>query len=288
MPRISNTFVPTGEVYAAGSPRQILDLRYGGQMGWAPDFTTYVNNHPFVTRPLICLMLEEPKGFQLFPNSDRWIGSLRSMIETKPLRIEGLRNQWEVETASVNFGGGGQEQEVFTDVKESKPDISFTWTELDGMPIYRMHKAWINYLMMNPHTKYAMNNTIPGAELSDLLPDQYAMTCAFIEPDPNHRYVNQAWIVTNMFPKGTGDNSAKRDKTSAMEVREVTINYTGLSQQGDGVNEFAQMLLDRISIAHADPEKRRSFIREISARVAERNFGYGNTVDLVSQERSSL
>lgn len=288
MPRPNNTFVPRGTVYAQGTKRDVLDLRLGGQYGWSPDFTTYVNSQPYVSRNVICLMLEEPKGLRKFQNADKWIGAYRSLLETKAKRIEGLQNSWEVQTTEVEFGGGGQVFEVFTDVKESRPNLNFVWDELDGMPIWRFHKNIINYLMMNPHTKYAMNNTIPGAELEDLLADQYGCTCAFLEPDANHKYINQGIIVTNMFPKGTGDNQMKRDKNSPGETREVSIPYAGLAQTGEGINEFLQEIFDRIRIHNADPERRRSFIREISARVADRNFGYGNSVTNISSQQTTF
>ena len=72
-------------------------------------------------------------------------------------------------------------------------------------------KQAVELLMKDPETKYANIATITGRGPTDMLLDRYSMTCLFIEPDPTHRYALDAWVTTNMFPKGTGAISAKRD-----------------------------------------------------------------------------
>lgn len=281
---LEQTFIEKGSSYGSGTQANVLDLRYGAQNGWSPDWRTYTNSTPHVSSPLICVLLEPPLAFNYFKEPDKWIGALKALVETKARRIEGLSNRLEVTTDAIPFGGGGQEFEVPTDVKESKPNISFTWTDVYGMPIFRFFKAWINYFIMNPHTKYATGLT-ENFNLTDLLPDQYSCTMAFIEPDRAHKNVIQSWIVTNMFPKSTGDNNAKRDKESPQEVKELNIEFAGLSQQGEGVNEFSQILLDSFKLGGANPDKQRSMVNEVSARVKALKFGYGNSVDNVAKQQ---
>ena len=43
--------------YARGSVNPILDLQYGGQMGYAPNYNEWVSNAAYVPRNLICLLL---------------------------------------------------------------------------------------------------------------------------------------------------------------------------------------------------------------------------------------
>jgi hypothetical protein len=287
MARIADTFVPTNTLYARGTENAVLDLRYGGQNGWSPDFSTWLNNQPYVSSPLICLVLEYPRGFAKFPDADKWIGALKSLCETKAKRIEGLSKRLEVNTDEVPFGGGGQKHEVPTNVTEAPPNISFTWQELVGMPVNRFLTSWINLLIMNQNTKYADAYT-NGIQLTDTLADQYSATMAFIEPDRSFKSVNQAWIVTNMFPKGTGDNNAKRDLNSPQEIRELNIEFAGIAQQGAGVNEFAQLLLDRIDIKGASPEYQRSHVQKIADRLQAIKHGFSDTVDSVANQQSRL
>lgn len=94
--------------WATGVNRRMADLRFGGQMGYSPDFTTWVNMHPYVSRNLVAILVEPPLGMRFLPNSDHWIGALRSMIETMPLSITGLNAELTVSVDSVPFGGGGR------------------------------------------------------------------------------------------------------------------------------------------------------------------------------------
>lgn len=268
------------DMYATGVNRRVADLRYGGQFGYSPDFTTWVNAHPYVSRNLIPILIEAPLAMKALPNADHWIAALRSLIETKPLSIQGLNATLRVQTTETPFGGSGQQFEVFTNVTEEKPNIQFTWAETVGISIYRFWSAYIRYFMMDPNTKFATINTIPGSRLNDLMADQYSFTTLFIEPDEIHGSVNQAWLVTNMFPKGTGDNTAKRDKTNDLERRDVNIEFTGIAQYGAGVDDFAQTILSEIDIIGADPHGREAFMQEISGYVRDlRGQGYESSAE---------
>jgi hypothetical protein len=130
--------------------------------------------------------------------------------------------------------------------------------------------------MKDPETKYANIATITGRGPTDMLLDRYSATMLFIEPDPTHRYVLDAWVTTNMFPKGTGQISAKRDLTSPGEIRTLDIDFTGVSQYGAGVRRFAQEILTNIDITGANPFLRNSFIQRISADVLAAGDGIGS------------
>lgn len=285
MSRLDGTFVEKGTLL---SPTQsnVLDASKGGQYGWSSNMPAWINGTPYVSSPLICVLLEAPIGFTKFQNSTQWIKQLKHLFEVRPLRIEGFTSRLDVNVEETDFGGGGKKFHVPTNVTETQPNITFVWNEIYGMGIYRLLRVWINYLIMHPETKYALAGT-ENYELTDALPDQYSCTAAFIEPDRNHKYVNQAWIVTNMFPKSTGDNNAKRDKASAQEIRELSIEFTGLAQQGDGVIEFAQKLLDSYSIVGANPDKRKSFINDISPLIKDAKTGYGESIGIVKSNQSN-
>lgn len=272
------------DAYAAGVQTREADLRFGGQMGYAPDYTTWVNAHPYVSRPVIPILMQAPLGFQSLPNSDIWVSALRSLVETAPLSITGLNAQLDVSTDSIPFGGAGQEFDVYTNVKEQKPDITFTWAERVGMPIYRFISSWIRFLMMDPDSKYATINAIPNSSLTDMLADQYTMTMMFIEPDEAHRSVRQSWLVTNMFPKTTGPNTAKRDMASDQELRkDLAVGFTGIAQYGAGVDDVAQTLLSEIDLVGADPNARQAFLKELSGYVTDSTGNsYENTAESIS------
>ena len=271
------------DVYATGVNRRMADLRYGGQMGYSPDFSTWVNFHPYVSRHVIPILVEPPLGMRFLPNANHWIGALRALIETIPMAITGLNAELTVNTQTVPFGGGGQEFEVYTNVKRAKPDINIQYTERVGMSIFRYWDAYIRYLMMDPDTKNATINTIDGSQLNDLMADQFSMTVLFIEPDELHRFVNQAWLVTNMFPKTSGVNQAKMDKANDNEKRDLTIQFSGIAQYGAGVDDFAQIVMNEINIIGADPHGREAFTNEISGYVKDLvGEGYESSVERIN------
>lgn len=278
MPRINNAILPQNIAYARGQQNPMIDIRFGGQMGYAPDLTEWVSNQAYVRRNLICLLVEAPTGFQNLPDSDYWTGTLRALVELHPQRIQGLNATLNVEFTETPVGGAGQIQHDVTDVKETPPNISFTWKEKYGMPIQRFFSGWIRYLMMDPNSKFASINTISGNAVPDMLSDRTSATMLFIEPDPTHTKVVKSWLVSNMMPKSSGEVVGTRDITAAGEPAEYEIEMTGISQYGTAVDAFAQRVLSGISITGADPYNRAAMVSSIDPDVLAQQKSYGGNI----------
>jgi hypothetical protein len=107
---------------------------------------------------------------------------------------------------------------------------------------------------------------------ADILADWSTMTCLFIEPDNLHRRVVKAWVTTNMMPKETGPIEGKRDLTSASELLELSIPFTGISQYGLGVNKLAQAILNNINVTNAVPFLHKAFINTADSNVASLSY----------------
>lgn len=282
MARLTDALV-TG-AYNTNNMKPMLDLSYGGQHGWSPNLTEWVSNQAYTTRPLVCILLEAPKMFTVLPNSDKWISSLKSLFEVHARTIDGMNATVTVETDEHPVGGAGEVQEEFIDVKRERSVPRFTFIEKYGRPIQTFLDFWIRYGLMDPETKFALLGTLGNSQVGDLLADWYSATCLFFEPDPIHKKVNKAWITTNMFPKGTGEITAKRDLTTAQEILTLDVEFTGISQVGLGVNQFAQQILDNINITNADPFMKNSFISQMSADVAAASTtGYKNWTETVGR-----
>lgn len=275
MSRIQQAILQAGQSYGQGRNAPMLDLQYGGQMGYAPDLTEWVSNQAYVKKNLICVLVEAPRGFQYLPNPESWTGTLRSLVELHALSIEGLQAGLEVEVTETPVGGAGQMHEDFTDVKEARSQPVFKFSEKYGMPVANFLRGWITNLMMDPYTKVANVATLAGNKPTDMLADQYSATMLFIEPDPTHSKVVKAWLGTNMYPKGTGEITGRRDLTTAAEATTYDINFTGIFQFGVGVDAFAQQVLTGMSLVGANPYNRKAFIEQISADVAAMRKGYG-------------
>jgi hypothetical protein len=273
MSRITNTLLDQ-KAFGRGANQPMIDLTYGGQFGWAPNLKEWVSNQAYVRRNLVCILLEAPKFFQLMPDPNKWVMVLKSMMELHCRTIEGFNAGLTVELDEHPVGGAGEYQQEITDVKRLRTEPSFTFVEKYGLPIQTFIYNWITYGLMDPDTKYAMAGTLSGQKPEDLLADWYSMSCLFFEPDPTHKKVVKSWVTTNMFPRGTGEIIGKRDLTTASEVLNLTIEFTGISQFGLGTNVFAQKILDTINITNANPNLRPSFIQDISNDVSSAEEGY--------------
>lgn len=261
------------KAFGGHANQPMLDLTYGGQYGWAPNLTEWVSNQAYVRRNLVCVLLEAPRFFTLMPDPAKWVSTLKSLLELHCRSIEGFNAALTVDTDEHPVGGAGEMQQEVINVTRARTEPSFTFVEKYGRPIQTFIQHWIQYALMDPETKYALVGTLEKKP-EDLLADWFSCSALFFEPDPTHRKVVQAWVTTNMFPKETGEIVGKRDLTSASEILNLTIPFTGISQYGLGVNLFAQKILDGININNANPYTRKSFIEAVSSDVAAAAEGY--------------
>ncbi|MGI9211322.1 MAG: hypothetical protein ACR2HF_02520 [Methylococcaceae bacterium] len=284
MTRVTNALLGSNS-FGIGANQPMLDLRQGGQHGYSPNLTEWVSNQAYIRRNLICILLEAPGFFQLMPNPTIWVQSLKSLVELHARTIEGFNAALTVEFAEHPVGGGGEMQQEVTDVKRARTEPVFGFVEKYGRPIQTFLEMWIRYGMLDPDAKIALAGTLSstatgatrsGATLGydvtnkrpqDLLADWSTMTCLFIEPDILHKSVVKAWITTNMMPKETGPIEGKRDLTTASDLLELSIPFTGISQYGLGVNRLAQQILSSINITNAVPFLHKAFISKFDTTV---------------------
>jgi hypothetical protein len=289
MARIANAILQNTSAFAQGHNNPMLDLQYGGQMGFTPNYTQWVSNQQYIRKNLICLLIEAPLGFQYLPNPDVWVGTLRALVELHAIRITGLNAHLTVDVAETPVGGGGNMQQDVVDVKRERSVPQFSWNEKYGMPVTMFHQGWITNLLMDPDTKFANVATLASASTSstngpptDMLADMYSATMIFIEPDPTHTRVVKSWLVTNMFPLSTGDIVGSRDINAQNENLTVDITYAGIAQYGLGVDAFAQQLLTSISIAGANPYTENAFVTAIDQYVSGTTTGYQNEIQQIA------
>jgi hypothetical protein len=269
--------------YAEGRQNPILDLKYGGQMGFQPDYPSYLSNASYVKRNLIPFLIQAPRGFNDLDPTGSMIETLKSLVELHAKSIEGLQSTLRVEWAETPFGGAGEMQQDVTNVTRERSQPAFSWTEKYGKPINRFLDFWITGLLMDPNTKYpgvVMNNL--SNRPTDLLPDYIAATMLFVEPDPTHTKVVEAWLCTNMMPETGGDNVGRRDLTAAGETIDYSVTFSAITQTGHGVRKFGQKLLDKLKMTNVNPNYRPAFVEDITADVAKYN-GYSEAIASASQ-----
>lgn len=289
MTRPNGAILQAGTAYGVGANAPMVDLTYGGQMGWAPDHAAWVNNQAYVRRHVIPILIEAPKLFQYFPNPESWVKALRALIETQWLNVDGLNRGLEASFADNPFGGSGQTQRDLTNIKRAESRPKHSYLERYGRPIQRLIEYWMLYAGMDPDTKFPMVTTLPAfqnlANAPDLLPDQTTMTVLYIEPDPYGRRVQQSWLCYNMFPESTGDIVGSADKTQDMQTLNIDLTFTALHQVGFGVDQFAQQILNATNYIGANPLMKQAMIQEVSADVRAAQSGWAQSVQNVAQRQ---
>lgn len=278
MARITDAILDQ-RAFGRGSNQPMLDPTFGGQFGYAPVLTEWVSNQAYVRKNLIPILLEAPRFFQLMPDPQKWVDTLKSIVELHTKTIEGLNAGLTLELDEHPVGGAGEMQQEVTDSKRARSEPVHGLVEKYGMPIQTFLYNWITYGIMDPDVKFALSNTLDGTRPEDMLADQYSMSVLYMEPDPQHKRVVKSWIVTNMFPKGTGEIIGKKDPTSASEILNLSIEFTGISQFNLGSNLFAQTILDKINMTNANPYLRAAFINSVSADVDASSQGYQSGIE---------
>lgn len=260
--------------FTLGYDAPMVDPRIGGQNGYAPALTEWVNNQAYVAKQTICLLIEAPRGFAYLPDPDYWVGALKALVERHPKSITGLARGLRVETVENAVSGGGEIQQDMIDVKRERSAPNFTWVEKYGRPLQTLIEEWIINLLADPDTKVPNIITLPGVRPTDMLADMHSATMLFFEPDPTHTKVLKAWLICNMYPLATGDITAKRELSAAMESGDFSVEFTALSQSSLGVRMFAQALLNSITFTNANPNLAPSFVGELDADVLAAATGY--------------
>lgn len=256
----------------------------GGQFGWATNPEEWLGTQAYMPRNLIPIVLETPRFFEKMSNPDYWIAAWKLYFEKHCRVIEGLKATLTVESAEHAFGSAGEVFHEIVDVKRERSTLSTTATEKYGNVWQTFWEKVITYGGMDPETKTPLIATmadVPG----DWLADWYTGTIAFIEPDPLMKRVNRCWIQTNIFPQGTGPIEGKMDKTSALSVKELNLEFNCLTFYGAGTRSLGQELMDGISKQWSNPQLRKSFLTDVAADVKAIQQGYKESVESVAQNR---
>ena len=113
--------------------------------------------------------------------------------------------------------------------------------------------------MEDPDMGFALASRLLGQE-TVWLPDMYASTILYFEPDITNKYVIDAWIIGNMFPKTAPEITAKRDLQAAKEDKQVDIEFAALTLSTDAVRKMAQEVLNNLTIFDIDPQNIAPFV----------------------------
>ncbi len=278
IPRTKDVFL-NNTAYTTNTQAAAIDLQVEGQMGHHTIFANMFANTTYVSRNVVCILVQAPKGFSYFPDASKYIGALKVLVEMHARQIEGLQAGVKAEFVENQIDGSGQIQEDISNTTRDRSTPTFTWLEKPGKPIRWFLEAWITGLGMDPITKIPNVITLnASSKPTDMLGDVTGATMLFFEADPTFTTVNEAWLCTNMFPEGTGDVVGRRDLTAAGQNQEIQVRFTAVTQHGFGVMSMAQKVLNSMNMEGTNPNLQEAFISSIAADVSAITSGYAESV----------
>ena len=284
MARLTDTLL--GQVaWSADNETPQLNPELGGSFAYAPNPSEWLGSQAYVPRHLIPLVLETPRFFNYMPNPEKWVAAWKAMFEKHARTIEGLKAGLTVDVAEHAFGGGGEMFQEFTDVKRERSTLSLSMVDREGNVFQNFLERCIMYGMMHPETKTPLSMTLSDGP-TDNLADWYGGTVAFIEPDRTGKRAMRTWISTNVWSQGTGPIEGKMDKTSALSIKELSLEFTSLTFYGEGTRIYGQELLSGLTRNWSNPSIRKSFISEIAPDVAAATHGWEESMKSIGENRA--
>lgn len=281
MARITDQLLTQDGFNDTGLP--IINPVLGGPFGYAPTPAEYLGAQGYKPNHLIPIVIETPRIYEYLPNPEKWIASWKMLWEKRARVIEGLKAGITIEKAEHAYGGAGEFFEEFVDVKRERSTLSTQFNELYGNLYQNFLEKTTLYGQMDPYTKLPLAATLDNVP-EDLLSDMYSGVVAFIEPDPVGNKCVRAWLCVNVWHQSNGPVEGKMDKTSALTLKELSIDWTALSFYGEGVRQLGQELLNGISWAGADPNRRKSFVEAVAPDVAAVTQGWKESVETTGKE----
>lgn len=250
----------------------MVNANLGGQAGPLINQGRYIQNAAYIRRNLICRVIEFPRWVKYMESPDAFRKAIKAFFEVHS-KIDGLNKALTAEFAETVIGSAGHRQFDLTKVSEEQSSITHTVTDKYGQVYKTLFDFWLRYGMEDPSARMPLVALI-SEEVTDALPDLYCATVLYYEPDPLHRYVQNAWLCTNMAPRLNGPDEGSKDLESPGQTVELPIGFTSLQQCTYGVKLFAQEDLDRLNRGGLNPLTRKSYRTTIDADVNATKVGY--------------
>ena len=127
-----------------------------------------------------------------------------------------------------------------------------------------------------------------NAKVTTFLADMTRFVTLYIEPDRTGQYVVDAYLCANMFPQGAGDRESMRELTSAKQGRDITIEFTALTQRGYGVIALGQKMLDAIKYSGANPQYQPAAVDKVDSNISAMKSGYTDQIHRLGGQAITL
>lgn len=275
--------------FAKNALSPLIDPRMGGQMGFMPNFRELPSTTPYTRKPMIPILVQHPLFMDHIDGGQLLKDTLKVLVEEHPLSIEGINLTMTPEFAESAVGGAGQKVKIIQNMMLAESAPSFSYQEKYGKVLTRFFTFWKKVAMMDPETKFPQILHMGGANMpEEILENFMSMTMLFIEPDPTHRYVVEAALVSNMMPSSGIPREMARNLPDGDQALQFSMEFTGVTESTDAVFDFAQEVLNSITLTGVSPNNRPAAFDSIHADLQAAPRGYKESIDEAARNAVGL
>lgn len=257
---------------------QALDLSVSGNFGGITNHANWLAQTPYIKEHGRFLLLTYPRGFDDLDDPDKYKAILKELIETRPLRVEGVKMGNDLSVSDVPYGANGQKFHMPTNSIYEQPEPSFTWPSAFGDAIVKFFTYIREHLIIHPDTKRPGILADGGGDF-DGQPDYWTFSFIAIEPAPNGRDVISAIVCYNCMANGMLEHEIKTDPTNEKESNpEIQISFTAIGERGQGIIDLATELLAEQEFGGLNPSRNKT-VFERSADVDSTDAGVKKVLD---------
>lgn len=252
-----------------GSPNQrIVSLHNRFQNGYLTDLTFMPSATDYVRQPMIVKVLRAPTGFGMLPDGNLYTQALVNLVETLMQSWSGFNRTLNVSVAETQIGRSNEVFQTPTRTSRTRTNLTSTVVEKDGMPVTRFLDHWVRYLIQDPDTGHPLITGV-AAQATDRLADMYSMDLIAYEPDKTFQFVNDAYLLTNVFPiNDIGERTGDRQLQQDGELRTHNLSWACTQKVGYAVDQLAQRFMDSAKVTGIDPSMQPNFIGGMKESVA--------------------
>lgn len=235
----STMFINNASALGATNSGSIAHLSAaGGQYGTGPLYSTLSASSPLILPRSVIVVTETPR---MYNDNLGFAYLLKTLVESCAKSVSGIDLSYTLDEHSQEIGRDGQQIQMPTKSKRTQPSPSFTYPEYIGNPVWNAHYKWLTDTQDPDTDAIGLKNTIARDEHYDTR--LFGMTIFVMQPDMTfqaRRLIN-SWIITNMWPKNTGDLGAKVEMTGTHSP-ERSINYSGYLIHNNDTIAMGQLL----------------------------------------------
>jgi len=248
-----------------------LDMSNGGQQGLMVNPLFWATSSNYIRQKVMAVLISAPGLMQYMPNASYQMQALKQLIEVMPQKIDGLKQSLEWEYDGVPIGHSGLKLESPLKASREQSTPTFSWAEKYGQAITKYWTEFGRQLILDPDLQVPGIVAEPAyisAGSPAILASQQSFTVLYFEPDLTMTKITNAWLISNHMPKTAGPIEGSREMGAGSELTTVDIEFTGVQQVGQQIDQMAKNYLNTLQLNGLRPLDLAGMANGIASNVA--------------------